>query len=195
MSINVLRRRPASRFVAGCVAALLGLSAVAVGVAGKAWARPLIYAARCRLAARPGVGLFGLIGGGEGPSTTVFPCLPWIGARFRPRPLASFFPVVVNLGAAAASLLAIGYARHEEEPQRVLPFYPAFLAAMNLVVIADDAFSFLVAWGSCPSSPGLWSWRAAATRRIRAPLRLPADGQLRRPCSSAGVRSAGRPLR
>ena len=31
-------------------------------------------------------------------------------------------------------------------PQRVLPFYPAFLAGMNLVVLADDAFTFLVSW-------------------------------------------------
>src|SRR6185437_12307963 len=29
---------------------------------------------------------------------------------------------------------------------RVLPFYPAYLGAMNLVVLANDAFSFLVAW-------------------------------------------------
>ena len=28
----------------------------------------------------------------------------------------------------------------------MLPFYPAYLAAMNLVVLADDAFSFLVSW-------------------------------------------------
>jgi formate hydrogenlyase subunit 3/multisubunit Na+/H+ antiporter MnhD subunit len=28
----------------------------------------------------------------------------------------------------------------------VLPFYPAFLAGMNLVLLADDAFTFLVAW-------------------------------------------------
>ncbi len=28
----------------------------------------------------------------------------------------------------------------------MLPFYPAFLAGLNLVVIADDAFSFLFAW-------------------------------------------------
>ena len=28
----------------------------------------------------------------------------------------------------------------------MLPFYPAFLAGMNLVVLADDAFSFLVSW-------------------------------------------------
>jgi hydrogenase-4 component B len=28
----------------------------------------------------------------------------------------------------------------------VLPFFPAFLAGMNLVVLADDAFTFLLAW-------------------------------------------------
>ena len=28
----------------------------------------------------------------------------------------------------------------------MLPFYPAFLAGMNLVVLADDAFTFLIAW-------------------------------------------------
>ena len=31
-------------------------------------------------------------------------------------------------------------------PQRVLPFFPAFLAGMTLVVLADDAFTFLVNW-------------------------------------------------
>ena len=34
----------------------------------------------------------------------------------------------------------------KQAPGRVLPFYPAFLGAMNLVVLADDAFTFLVAW-------------------------------------------------
>src|SRR5215475_1703488 len=72
--------------------------------------------------------------------------LPWLGAHFRIDPLAAFFLVVVNLGGAAASLFAIGYGRHEDSPGRVLPFYPAYLAGMNLVVLADDAFSFLVAW-------------------------------------------------
>ncbi len=28
----------------------------------------------------------------------------------------------------------------------MLPFYPAFLAGMNLVVLADDAFTFLMSW-------------------------------------------------
>jgi hydrogenase-4 component B len=72
--------------------------------------------------------------------------LPWLGAHFRIDPLAAFFLVVVNVGGAAASLFALGYGRHEDSPGRVLPFYPAYLAAMNLVVLADDAFSFLVAW-------------------------------------------------
>ena len=69
-----------------------------------------------------------------------------MGAHFRVDALAAFFLVVANLGGAAASLYGIGYGRHESAPLRVLPFFPAYLAGMNLVVLADDAFSFLIAW-------------------------------------------------
>ena len=72
--------------------------------------------------------------------------LPWLGAHFRLDALSAFFLVVINLGGAAASLFALGYAAHEDSPGRVLPFYPAYLAGMNTVVLANDAFSFLVAW-------------------------------------------------
>jgi len=72
--------------------------------------------------------------------------LPWLGAHLRLDALGAFFLLIVNLGAAAASLYALGYGRHEQARSRVLPFYPAFLAGMNLVVLADDAFSFLVSW-------------------------------------------------
>src|SRR5206468_9494708 len=72
--------------------------------------------------------------------------LPWLGAHFRLDTLSAFFLAVIDLGAAAASLFALGYGRHEEAPQRVLPFYPLFLAGMTLVVIADDAFTFLFTW-------------------------------------------------
>ncbi len=72
--------------------------------------------------------------------------LPWIGAHFTIDALSAFFLAVINLGAAAASLYALGYGEHEERPGRVLPFYPAFLAGMNLVILAADAFSFLFAW-------------------------------------------------
>ena len=87
-----------------------------------------------------------LLGQGSTESQTLPIGLPWLGAHFRLDALAAFFLVVVDLGAAAASLLCARLRRHEQAPQRVLPFYPAFLAGMNLVVLADDAFSFLVAW-------------------------------------------------
>jgi hydrogenase-4 component B len=72
--------------------------------------------------------------------------LPWLGAHFKLDSLSALFLVVINFGAAIASLFATGYGRHEHAPERVLPFYPAFLGAMNLVVLADDAFAFLVSW-------------------------------------------------
>lgn len=72
--------------------------------------------------------------------------LPWTGVHLRLDALSAFFLVVVNLGGAIASLFGLGYGAHELAPERVLPFFPAFLAGMNLVLLADDAFSFLFAW-------------------------------------------------
>ena len=72
--------------------------------------------------------------------------LPWLGSHFRIDALAAFFLVVVNLGGFAASAFGLGYGRHEKEPARVAPFFPVFLAGMNLVVVADDAFTFLLSW-------------------------------------------------
>jgi len=60
--------------------------------------------------------------------------------------LSAVFSIIVNSVAAMVSVYAIGYGAHEPQPQRVLPFYPAFLAGMNLVLLANDAFSFLVGW-------------------------------------------------
>ncbi len=83
---------------------------------------------------------------GAGSALTLPLGLPWLGAHFRVDAPAAFFLVVVNLGGAVASLYGLGYGRHEQVPHRVLPFFPAFLAAMNLVVLADDAFTFLFSW-------------------------------------------------
>src|SRR6185295_18416475 len=83
----------------------------------------------------------------QGPAAVKLPLgLPWIGAHFRLDALSAYFLAVANLGTAGASLFALGYGRHEPAPTRVLPFYPAFLAGMNLVLLADDAFTFLVSW-------------------------------------------------
>ena len=97
---------------------------------------------------------------GDLPATANLPLgIPWIGAHFRVDALAGFFLVVVNLGGAAASLSGLGYGRHEQAPHRVLPFFPAFLAGMNLVVLADDAFTFLLSW----ESMSLASWALVMT--------------------------------
>src|SRR6202030_879552 len=97
------------------------------------------------------VALFGsvrlLVGDGSNASSLTLPIgLPWLGAHFRLDALAAFFLVIVNLGGAAASLYGLGYGHHDPAPHRVLPFFPAFLAGMNLVVLADDAFSYLLCW-------------------------------------------------
>ena len=72
--------------------------------------------------------------------------VPWLEARFRLDAVSTYFAFIVNLGATAAAVYGIGYGRHEHEPLRVLPFFPVFLAAMNSVLLADDAFSFLFSW-------------------------------------------------
>jgi len=88
-----------------------------------------------------------LVANGEISLVLILPLgLPWLGAHFRLDALAAFFLVVVNLGGATASLYGLGYGGHEPAQARVLPFFPAFLAGMNLVVLASDAFTFLFSW-------------------------------------------------
>ena len=129
-----------------CVAVLLGISCLAVVASRSRLASPAVYAACLAVSAVGlGCGLAGLLGGTT-PTLTLPLGLPWIGAHFRLDALSGFFLAVVNLGTATASLFALGYGRHEEAPERVLPFYAAFLSGMNLVVLADDAFTFLVSW-------------------------------------------------
>lgn len=72
--------------------------------------------------------------------------VPWLGAHFHLDLLSAFFIAVVNLGGAISSFYGIGYGKKEKAPLRVLPFFTAFIAAMNLVVMADDAYSFLLSW-------------------------------------------------
>jgi hydrogenase-4 component B len=128
-----------------CVAGLLALAVVGGASARRPFARPVVYGGAFGLTAI--VVVAGLASLAAPPSAITLPLgLPWIGAHFRLDPLAALFLLVVDLGGAAASLYALGYGRHETEPQRVLPFYPAFLAGMNLVVLADDAYSFLISW-------------------------------------------------
>jgi formate hydrogenlyase subunit 3/multisubunit Na+/H+ antiporter MnhD subunit len=130
-----------------CVAAFLGVAVLGILASRHRPTTPVLYAATLLIsAAAAAAALTQLVGGGAEPETILPLGLPWIGARFRLDGLAALFVAVINLGGTAASLYAIGYGRHEQSPQRVLPFFPAFLAGMNLVLLADDAFSFLLSW-------------------------------------------------
>lgn len=130
------------------VAALLGIAVLGVPAQRISAGSRLIYLG-CLLAC---LTIFAtacgwlLTAGSAVESTTLPVGLPWIGAHFSIDALSAFFLCVINLGGAAASLYASGYGEHEETPGRVLPFYPAFLAGMNVVLLAADAFSFLFAW-------------------------------------------------
>jgi hydrogenase-4 component B len=131
--------------VLACVAGLLAVSALSLILVRHRAATPTVYGT-C-LAISLALCAASLLSIGQVASETVLPLgLPWLGAHFRLDPLACAFLAIINFGAASASIYGLGYGRHEAEPARVLPFYPAFLAAMNLVVVADDAYSFLFAW-------------------------------------------------
>ncbi|MBI5128388.1 MAG: hydrogenase 4 subunit B [Rhodopseudomonas palustris] len=133
----------------GCVAALLAVAVVAAPLSRTPrLATAIIYGATlivCAVATASA--LTWLLLHADAAAERVLPIgLPWLGAHLRLDALAAFFLVVINLGGTLASLYALGYGRHEHAPHRVLPFYPAFLAGMNLVVLAADAFSYLLSW-------------------------------------------------
>jgi formate hydrogenlyase subunit 3/multisubunit Na+/H+ antiporter MnhD subunit len=131
----------------GCAGALLGVGFLAVAGRGVVGTRVVYGACLAATGVLFALALSRLLAEGAEPETLSLPLgLPWIGAQFRLDAIAAFFLMVVNLGSAAASLYGLGHGRHEPDPHRVLPFFPAFLAGMNLVVLADDAFTFLLAW-------------------------------------------------
>ena len=127
-----------------CVAGLLAIAILAIVLSRSKSATSVVYGATLAISVIALIGsIRWLLGGAANATELTLPIgLPWLGAHFRLDALASFFLVVVNLGGAAASLYGLGYGHHEPAPHRVLPFFPAFLAGMNLVVLADDAFSY-----------------------------------------------------
>jgi formate hydrogenlyase subunit 3/multisubunit Na+/H+ antiporter MnhD subunit len=143
-------------------AILLGMGVLAVLIRRVRTATFVVYGASLGLSAAA-LALAGsyLLRADGPPQLATLPLgIPWTGSHFRLDALAAFFLVVTNLGAAAASLYSLGYGRHEPDPGRVLPFFPPFLAAMNTVVLADDAFTFLLAW----ESMSLVSWALVLAR-------------------------------
>jgi len=76
--------------------------------------------------------------------------LPWLHWHLRLDALAGFFFALIGIGTFAVSLYGPGYVReyrHSPYSLAVLGLATGlFIAGMQLVVLADDAFAFMVAW-------------------------------------------------
>jgi hydrogenase-4 component B len=130
------------------VGLLLALSVFGIFAARRAPGSRLIYAACLAVCAGlAGVALITLLASAARLEAVEIPIgLPLGRTVLGLDPLSAAFAVIINLAASIVSGYAIGYGAHAREPQRVVPFYPAFIAGMNLVLLAQDAFSFLVGW-------------------------------------------------
>lgn len=74
--------------------------------------------------------------------------LPGLPFHFRLDALSAFFLAVIGAVVAGVSLFAAGYFRTDQgtPPGRLCLQYHVFLSAMALVVLADDAYAFMVMW-------------------------------------------------
>ncbi|MCZ7563569.1 MAG: hydrogenase 4 subunit B [Burkholderiales bacterium] len=131
-----------------CALAWLLIAALAlVPAGGAAFARRIAFP----LGAVAGLALaaFGLLAIWQPPaSRTLVLGLPDLPFHVRLDPLAGFFLFLLGAVSAGISVNAAGYFR-AEAPGRLALIglqYFAFLASMSLVVLADDAYLFMVAW-------------------------------------------------
>ena len=139
-------------------AALDGVLAVvaawfAIGMAGLAAPRSVRFVAHVLfpLSAVLGVvlaavGLAALTGA---PEAQVLPIgLPGLPFHVRLDPLSAFFLLLLGLAGSGVSIFAAGYFRAGEgtAPGVMCLQYHVFLGAMAMVLVADDAYAFMVCW-------------------------------------------------
>ena len=91
----------------------------------------------------------GLVALSAAPQTLVLPLgLPDLPFHLRLDALSAFFLILLGTASAGVSLFGSGYFRHlDDKTLRLLCLeYHLFLAGMALVMLADDAYMFMVAW-------------------------------------------------
>jgi len=93
---------------------------------------------------------FAALAGGAVLTDTLPFGLPWLKWHVRFDALSGFFFMIIGLVLVAVSLFGPGYVREFESgkhPLAVLGFFTGlFVAGMELVLLADDAFFFVIAW-------------------------------------------------
>lgn len=76
--------------------------------------------------------------------------LPWLPWHIRFDPLSGFFFLIIGIAVGAVSLYGPGYVHHFKEKDHPFAalglFTGLFVAGMLLVLLADDAFMFMIAW-------------------------------------------------
>ena len=137
------------------LAAALALAAawIALGVAGLAVLQRLRLVAHVLFPAGGAIGIallaVGLDAVWSQPESLVLPIgLPGLPFHFRLDALSALFLMVLGGAGAGVSIFSAGYFRRSEgTPPGLLCFqYHVFLAAMALVLLADDAYAFMVWW-------------------------------------------------
>jgi formate hydrogenlyase subunit 3/multisubunit Na+/H+ antiporter MnhD subunit len=134
----------------GVVAAIVGWLAIGVLCILKPHdlrvVRVLFPAGAVIAVALAGIGLAALA---AAPQSMVLPLgLPDLPFHLRLDPLAAFFLLLLGSASTCISLFSSGYFRNEEgaAPGLLGLQYHVFLAAMALVLVADDAYVFMIAW-------------------------------------------------
>jgi len=135
-------------------AMLAPLSALAASVAGLPFSgirynrrRAVCVLLALSALAAIGAGMTGLL---SPPSETALPIgLPWLPMHVRLDALAGFFLLVIGLLLGAVALYSEGYLRQLAEQRSLTPLYiflPLFVTGMQGVVLADDAYTFMIFW-------------------------------------------------
>src|SRR5688500_124253 len=124
---------------------------IAVGCCGVAFPRSPAFAGRVLYPAGAAIGLalaaIALAGLFQAPSARVLPLgLPDLPFHARLDALSAFFLLLLGGVAAGVSVFASGYMRGAPSGGLVCLCYHLFLASMALVLVADDAYFFMVAW-------------------------------------------------
>jgi hydrogenase-4 component B len=129
------------------------LAWIAIGALGLIRPRNIHFAGRILFSAGAGVGfllaIVALLAIADAPQTLVLPLgLPDLPFHVRLDALSAFFLFVLGSAGGGISIFSAGYFRDSEgaAPGLLCLQYHAFLAAMALVLVADDAYVFMVAW-------------------------------------------------
>ena len=129
------------------------LAWLALGALGLFRPRRLVYVSRVLFPAGAAVGLalavVGFLSIGAPAQALVLPLgLPDLPFHLRLDALSAFFLLLLGATAAAVSVYSAGYFRANDGsvPGLICLEYHVFLAAMAMVLVADDAYLFMVAW-------------------------------------------------